>query len=153
MSGKKFILWFRGLTIKDVPLVGGKNASLGEMYQKLSKKGIRVPDGFATTSDAYWYFLKTAKIKKNGQKVVLGNYLKETLKDLNINNIRNLKTRSEKIRKAILASELPKDFEAEIKNAYRRLSQEYQTKNVDVAVRSSATAEDLPTASFAGQQE
>ncbi|PIV45888.1 phosphoenolpyruvate synthase, partial [bacterium (Candidatus Moisslbacteria) CG02_land_8_20_14_3_00_36_53] len=99
----KFILWFKELTIKDVPLVGGKNASLGEMYQKLGKEGIRIPNGFATTSDAYWYFIEKSKV---APKKTLKEFIKETLKDLDVKNIRNLKERGKKIRQAILKAEL-----------------------------------------------
>ena len=155
---KKLILWFKEVTIKDVPQVGGKNASLGEMYQKLGKKGIRIPNGFATTADAYWYFIEKSKVAPFGKlrtspKKTLKEFIKETLKDLNVSSIKNLKERGKKIRNAILKAELPKDFKEVITSAYEKLSQEYKVKNVDVAVRSSATAEDLPTASFAGQQE
>jgi len=140
----KFILWFKELTIKDVPLVGGKNASLGEMYQKLGKEGIRIPNGFATTSDAYWYFIEKSKV---APKKTLKEFIKETLKNLDVKNIRNLKERGKKIRQAILKAELPEDFKEVITSAYEKLSGEYKVKNVDVAVRSSATAEDLPSIS------
>jgi pyruvate,water dikinase len=141
---KEFILWFKGLTIDDVPLVGGKNASLGEMYRNLGKKGVNVPNGFAVTAYAYRYFLKKAKIKDK---------IKEILSDLDTHNIRNLTERGRKVRELILDSKLPKEIENEIRKAYRKLSKEFKTKETDVAVRSSATAEDLPDASFAGQQE
>ena len=140
----KFILWFKELRIKDVPRVGGKNASLGEMYQKLTKKGVRIPNGFATTADAYWYFLKQAGLKSK---------IKEVIKDLDVKNIKNLMIRGRKVRQLILNAELPQDFKLAIIKAYKKLSQQSGVKAVDVAVRSSATAEDLPTASFAGQQE
>lgn len=139
-----YIKFFNELTIKNVPQVGGKNASLGEMYRKLSKKGIRVPNGFATTAGGYDYFIKSAKIKTK---------IKDILKGLDAGNVKDLMNRGAKVRKLILNSPLPKDFEEEIKEAYKRLSQEYKMENADVAVRSSATAEDLPGASFAGQQE
>lgn len=140
----KYIKFFNQLTIKDVPEVGGKNASLGEMYRKLSKKGILVPNGFATTASAYNYFLEEAGIKEE---------IKKILKNLNKDNVTDLMKRGAKVRRLILSSKLPKDFTEEVKQAYQELSKEYGTKNVDVAVRSSATAEDLPDASFAGQQE
>ncbi len=139
-----FIKWFKNLTIKDVPEVGGKNASLGEMYQKLNKKGVRVPNGFATTSDAYWYFLKKSGLKKR---------IREALRGLNVKNINNLMSRGRKVRQLILNAKLPQDFELAVVKAYKKLSREYGVRAVDVAVRSSATAEDLPSASFAGQQE
>jgi len=151
---KKFILWFKEATIKDVPRVGGKNASLGEMYQKLTKHGVRVPNGFATTADAYWYFLEKGKVKSSKSKVTnLKAHIKEILKDLDVKNIRNLQQRGRKIRQSILKAEFPADLEKVIIKAYRKLSQAYGIKNVDVAVRSSATAEDMPSASFAGQME
>lgn len=140
----KFILFFKELSIKDVPIVGGKNASLGEMFVHLNKKGVRIPDGFATTADAYRYF-----IEKSGLKV----RIKETLKGLDTHNVKDLMKRGAAIRKMILESEMPRDFKDEIATAYKTLSANYKTKNLSVAVRSSATAEDLPDASFAGQQE
>lgn len=140
----KFVIPFKNLSIKDVPQVGGKNASLGEMFNQLTKKGIRIPDGFATTAEAYWYFLEQGKIK---------NKIKEILKDLDIKNVKNLAIRGKKIRQLILKTPLPKEFERAVIKAYRELSKKYKVRNVDVAVRSSATAEDLPSASFAGQQE
>ena len=136
---KKFILWFKEIGIKDVPSVGGKNASLGEMYSKLSKKGVPIPNGFAVTAEAYDYFITTTGVKKQ---------IKEILKDLNTKDIHNLQTRE-----AILKAEFPEDLKAQIIVDYKKLSQEFKMKNVDVAVRSSATAEDLPDASFAGQQD
>jgi pyruvate,water dikinase len=144
MSKKKeFILWFKDLTIDDVPLVGGKNASLGEMYRNLTKKGVNVPDGFAVTANAYRYLLKKAKIK---------NQIKQILSDLDTSNMRNLTGKGKKVRETILQAELPKDLKEKIVDAYKKLCKKYGP-NTDVAVRSSATAEDLPDASFAGQQE
>lgn len=139
-----FVKFFKELTIFDVPLVGGKNASLGEMYRKLSDKGINVPNGFATTAEAYRYFLESTGIKDK---------IKNILKDLNTSDIRNLMKRGAAIRKLILETELPEDFKKAVLLAYKKLSNENKVKNLDVAVRSSATAEDLPDASFAGQQE
>lgn len=144
MSSKKFIKFFDELRIKDVPMVGGKNASLGEMYQKLSPEGINVPFGFATTSSAYNYFMEESGLKQK---------IREILKDLNTHDVKNLMTRGEKVRQVILKTPLPKDLEEEIVSAYKKLSKFYKKTNIDVAVRSSATAEDLPDASFAGQQE
>ncbi|MFC1686983.1 phosphoenolpyruvate synthase [Patescibacteria group bacterium] len=140
---KKLVLWFNQLGIKDVPLVGGKNASLGEMYQKLTKKGVKIPNGYAITAEAYYYLIKKAGIQKN---------IKKVLADLNTHNIRNLQARGKKVRQLILNTTFPKDLEQVIISNYRKLEKQYG-KNVDVAVRSSATAEDLPDASFAGQQE
>lgn len=144
MPSKKFIRFFKELTIKDVPEVGGKNASLGEMYGKLSKRGLKVPNGFATTADAYNYFLESTGLKKK---------IRETLKGLDTKDVMGLMKRGAAIRKMIIAAKMPEDFQRAIRQAYLELSRQYNTKNLDVAVRSSATAEDLPDASFAGQQE
>lgn len=144
MIKKKFILWFKQIGIKDVPKVGGKNASLGEMYRKLTPKGVAVPNGFAVTADAYDYFITSTGVKKEIRRI---------LKTLNTHNIRNLQEHGKKVREAILAAEFPEDLKESIAEAYAKLSKEFKVKNVDVAVRSSATAEDLPDASFAGQQE
>lgn len=140
----KYIKFFNQLSIKNVPQVGGKNASLGEMYRKLAGKGVRVPNGFATTADAYDYFMKKAGIKKEIRKI---------LKGLNTHNVTDLAHRGAKARQVILQAEFPKDLEKAIVSAYHELSKEYKAANLDVAVRSSATAEDLPDASFAGQQD
>ncbi len=139
-----FILWFDEIGIEDVPLVGGKNASLGEMYRNLSKKGVRVPNGFAITAQAYHYLLEKGGVK---------NAIKEALNGLDTRDVTDLARRGEKVREIILATPFPADLAAEIKTAYKKLSQNYKKASVDVAVRSSATAEDLPDASFAGQQE
>lgn len=144
MARQPFVRWFRDLSIADVPLVGGKNASLGEMYQELVKKGIRVPNGFAVTAEAYRYLLERAGIKKN---------IREQLKGLDVKNIRQLAECGRNVRKLIREAAFPEDLREAIGAAYAQLSREYKTQNVDVAVRSSATAEDLPEASFAGQQE
>ena len=141
---KKFIRFFDELTIKDVPMVGGKNASLGEMYQKLAKKGIKVPNGFATTSYAYNFVLERSGLKEK---------IKEVLKDLDTKDVHNLEERGAKIRNLLLNAPLPKEFEDSAIEAYKKLSKEYNVASLDVAVRSSATAEDLPDASFAGQQD
>ena len=158
----KYILWFKETGIRDVPLVGGKNASLGEMYRNLWKKGIRVPDGFAVTAEAYWYFLRQNDLE---------NEIKNILKGLDTGNMRNLAERGYRVRQAILSAEFPVDLQNAIVEAYAKLSKEYNPSRsfkiswdkkdhtnhfaggVDVAVRSSATAEDLADASFAGQQE
>jgi pyruvate,water dikinase len=144
MLKNKFVRFFKELSIKDVPSVGGKNASLGEMYGHLVSKGLKVPNGFATTADAYRYFLDSTGLKKK---------IRDILRGLDTKNVRDLMRRGSAIRKLIIATAMPKDFQAAILKAYRQLSLEYKTKNLDVAVRSSATAEDLPDASFAGQQE
>jgi len=142
-SCERFILWFDQIGIKDVPIVGGKNASLGEMYRKLTKKGVRIPNGFAINADAYRYMLKEAGIDKK---------IKEILSDLDTRDLSNLRERGHKIRNVILQANFPKDLDNEIIRAYAKLCKQYG-QNTDVAVRSSATAEDLPDASFAGQQE
>lgn len=138
-----FILWFDQVGIEDVSLVGGKNASLGEMYRFLNPKGVRVPNGFIVTAFAYRYLLeKTGAIGK----------IKEILSDLNTHNISNLQQRGKKVRTLIQSLEFPKELSDAIVEAYYHLQLQYG-KSVDVAVRSSATAEDLPDASFAGQQD
>lgn len=139
-----YIKWFKDLSIKDIPLVGGKTASLGEMFVKLKKRGVPVPDGFAVTAGAYRAFLK-----ENG----LDKKIKEELKGMNVRNVRELARAGKKIREMILKSTISWDLNKQIRAAYRELSKKTGQKNLAVAVRSSATAEDLPTASFAGQQE
>ncbi len=140
---RKFTLWFDEIRIEDVPLVGGKNASLGEMYQDLAPQGVKIPNGFATTSEAYWHFLDSAGILDK---------LKDAMSGLNKADVKDLAARGKRARELILESDLPEDLWVDIKEAYDWLGEEYGT-DTDVAVRSSATAEDLPTASFAGQQE
>jgi pyruvate, water dikinase len=139
----KFTLWFDEIRIEDVPMVGGKNASLGEMYQDLAPQGVKIPNGFATTSEAYWHFLNSAGILDK---------LKDAMSGLNKVDVKDLATRGKRARELILESDLPEDLWMDIKEAYDKLGNEYGS-DPDVAVRSSATAEDLPTASFAGQQE
>ncbi len=141
---KAFILAFSQISIKDIPLVGGKNASLGEMYCRLTPQGVPVPNGFAVTAYAYRYLLKKAHIKDD---------IKRALKGLDTKNVRDLATRGQRVREIIIGAKFPTDLERAIKQAYRDLSRHFGMVNVDVAVRSSATAEDLPDASFAGQQE
>lgn len=138
-----FVKWFDELSIDDVPLVGGKNASLGEMIRNLGEKGVEVPSGFAVTAYAYKYTMEKAGVDKK---------IEEVLADLDTSDVKNLKGRGEKVRNLIENTPLPSDLEEEIRKAYRKMEERYD-KNVDVAVRSSATAEDLPDASFAGQQE
>lgn len=139
----RLIRWFETLSKQDVGTVGGKNASLGEMIQKLSHTGIRIPGGFATTAQAYWDFLSTNKLLEP-----IHNLL-EAFKQ----GKRTLNESSEKIRRLILSAEFSPTLSHEIRSAYQALCQRYNQLDVDVAVRSSATAEDLPEASFAGQQE
>lgn len=138
-----FIKWFRELSIGDIPLVGGKNASLGEMFRELAPKGVKVPDGFAITSDAYRHLLRSANLDEEITRILHG---------LDTGDMDNLRERGQRVRHAILAAKLPADLEAAIVAAYREFSRDSGAPT-DVAVRSSATAEDLPDASFAGQQE
>jgi len=139
-----YILSFDEIGMEDIGLVGGKNASLGEMVCHLKKKKVQVPEGFAITSHAY-----RTMIEKNG---VLGG-LKAALHQLNPSDSHALEKAGQKARQLLLHCELPSDLQEAIISAYHQLSSKYRTKNADVAVRSSATAEDLPSASFAGQQE
>ena len=139
----KLIKTFSEIRNQDTPVVGGKNASLGEMISQLGPKGIRVPDGFATTADAYRHFLK-----ENGIREKLG----ELMKELDKEEFGNLKMIGGKARELILKASVPEDLEEEIRSAYRSLLEREEDME-SVAVRSSATAEDLPTASFAGQHE
>jgi pyruvate, water dikinase len=151
---EKFILWFDEITKNDIPLVGGKNANLGEMYQTLvSAKNetfpdeqIKVPFGFAVTAYSYRYF-----IQKNG----LDTKIKDILEGLDTNNIHTLEHAGRKIRDLIMSSKFPPELEQAVVNAYSQLANKLNIDilDLDVAVRSSATAEDLPNASFAGQQE
>ncbi len=140
----KYIKFFNQLAIKDVPVVGGKNASLGEMYRRLAKDKVKVPNGFATTAEAYNYLFKKTGVKEQ---------IKKILKGLDTRNVNDLAKRGKACREVILKAEFPVDFKKEILEAYKKLSEDYKTSATDVAVRSSATAEDLPDASFAGQQE
>jgi pyruvate,water dikinase len=140
---EKLILWFDEIGIDDVPLVGGKNASLGEMYQHLTGKGVAVPHGFAITAYAYRHLLKEAGVEDE---------IRQVLSDLDTEDMANLAERGEKCRNIIRHAEFPDDLRAAIIEAYKKMEAEYGD-NCDVAVRSSATAEDLPDASFAGQQE
>jgi pyruvate,water dikinase len=137
------ILWFEEIGIEDVPMVGGKNASLGEMYQHLTSKGVAVPHGFAITAYAYQHLLKDAGIE---------DAIKETLADLDTHDLRNLQERGEKVRDIIRTAEFPEDLREAIIESYKKMEAEYGD-GAAVAVRSSATAEDLPDASFAGQQD
>ena len=138
-----FIRRFADVGIDDVPLVGGKNASLGEMIRELASRGVRVPDGFATTAEAYRHFLRAAGLDAK---------IREILSDLDTANMENLRTRGSRVRHAILAAPFPPELAEAISAAYAELCAEAGMP-LDVAVRSSATAEDLPDASFAGQQE
>jgi pyruvate,water dikinase len=144
---RKFTLWFNEIGIEDVPMVGGKTASLGEMYQKLHSKGIKIPNGFAITAYAYRYFLKYAGIEEE---------IKNILKDLNTHDFTDLMRKGRSVRDIIKHAELPPDLTQSIYLSYDKLAAEFGQEgldNLDVAIRSSATAEDLPDASFAGQQD
>lgn len=135
----KYIKSFKEISINDLPLVGGKNASLGEMINALSNK-IEIPNGFAVTVDGYWHYLKENNLIEQ---------ISSELKIVNLQNLESLQNTSKKIRKIIESATIPSDLEKEIIDSYKILCPE----NCSVAVRSSATAEDLPNASFAGQQE
>ena len=158
----QFVLWFEQVGIEDVPFVGGKNASLGEMIQQLTSKGVNVPTGFATTAYAYRYFVEKAGLQEQ---------LKKIFSDLDVEDLANLQLRGKQARALVLNTPFPKELELAISQAYFKLCERYGENpllcdrmadpqqcrefsyDTDVAVRSSATAEDLPDASFAGQQE
>jgi pyruvate, water dikinase len=159
-----FILWLEEVRMSDIALVGGKNASLGETIQQLTPKGINVPRGFATTAHAYRYFIEQAGLETR---------LRQLFADLDVEDVANLRSRAKQARALILNTAFPEELATAITEAYSQLCQQYSvdlqscdrfegaekelcqksTYNLDVAVRSSATAEDLPDASFAGQQE
>jgi pyruvate,water dikinase len=158
------VLWFEEVGIADIPLVGGKNASLGEMIQQLSSKGVNVPTGFATTAYAFRYFIERAGLEEK---------LRQLFSDLDVEDMINLRERGRQARSLVLHTPFPAELEEAITQAYLKLCERYNgssdfcdrlapdqqeeckrySGNTDVAVRSSATAEDLPDASFAGQQE
>lgn len=161
---EKFVLWFEEVGIEDVPMVGGKNASLGEMIQQLTAKGVNVPTGFATTAYAYRYFVKKAGLEEQLRKIFA---------NLDVEDLPNLQAVGRQARALVLNTPFPKELDLAISEAYFKLCQRYGNNpnlgttddeeemmrlrscsyDTDVAVRSSATAEDLPDASFAGQQE
>ncbi|MCS6813896.1 MAG: phosphoenolpyruvate synthase [Cyanobacteria bacterium] len=163
-KSEAFVLWFEQVGLADIPLVGGKNASLGEMIRQLTPKGVNVPTGFATTAHAFRYFISRANLDER---------LRMLLSDLNVEDVANLRERGKQARAMILNTPFPQELEDAIVEAYIRLCERYgstsalcdgltgddrwqcqrYSSDVDVAVRSSATAEDLPDASFAGQQE
>lgn len=138
------VLWLNEVGMEDIELVGGKNASLGEMIKNLSPLGIKVPMGFVVTSKAYWYFVEYNNLKEK---------IRETLTGLNPDDIEDLAKRGLAIRDMIKGGTFPSDLKDYIVKTYEELSKMYGQYRVDVAVRSSATAEDLPNASFAGQQD
>lgn len=161
---RAFILWFEEVSLGDISLVGGKNASLGEMMQQLTPKGINIPTGFATTAYGYRYYL---------EKTGLEPKLRQIFTDLDVEDVRNLQQKGKQARNLILDTPFPEEFAEAIAQGYERLCERYgnddhfctrfepnyrdvcrqSSYDIDVAVRSSATAEDLPDASFAGQQE
>jgi pyruvate,water dikinase len=163
-DSEALVLWFEQVGIGDISLVGGKNASLGEMIQQLTSKGVNVPTGFATTAYAFRYFM---------QKAGLEARLRQLFADLNVEDVNNLRERGKQARSLILHTPFPPELEAAIVSAYIEMCKQYGANlegcdqlepndreafthcrcDLDVAVRSSATAEDLPDASFAGQQE
>ncbi len=143
MPTKRYIRSFGEIGIDDVPLVGGKNASLGEMYRNLTAGGVKVPNGFAITADAYRYVLEQANAWQP---------LHEVLEGLKPDDMDDLARRGRQAREIVYGAPLPDDLKAQILDGYRQLRQQYG-EDMSLAVRSSATAEDLPTASFAGQQD
>lgn len=144
MHNPIFCVPFSKLRLKDIPSVGGKNAALGEMFSRLKARGIPVPDGFAVTTQAYWSF-----VEANGLKQII----KDNLSDLDVEDAGGLASHGKAIREAFMSGEMPEKVVREILKGYASLSQRLNCRTADVAVRSSATAEDLPTVSFAGQQE
>ena len=139
----QYIRFFQEFGIGDVPSVGGKNASLGEMYRELTPRGVRIPNGFAITAKAYRYVLERAGVVPQ---------LRETLAGLRPDNVEDLSRRGLQARELVYAAPLPDDLREEILLAYRALREEYGSQ-LSVAVRSSATAEDLPDVSFAGMHD
>lgn len=138
------ILWLNQITSEDIDLVGGKTASLGEMYKDLTSKGIRIPNAFAITAKAYQDHLQEHNLKEP---------LQELLNELSVDKPEDVNQKAYWARQLILDCPLPKKLESSIRAAYKQLSLSFNDTATDVAVRSSATAEDLPGASFAGQQE
>jgi len=140
---RSLVLWLNEVGIGDISLVGGKNASLGEMIQQLAPRGVNVPNGFATTAYAYRYFIQAAEVEEK---------LRSLFSDLDIEDVNNLRQRGKQARSLLLHTPFPDKLKEAIATAYYKLCETYGA-DPDVAVRSSATAEDLPDASFAGQQE
>ena len=142
MQQGRFVIPFSKLRMSDVEIVGGKNASLGELLSQLTEAGIRVPDGFATTAEAFRVFLKEGGLDKR---------IEERLKTLDVDDVKELAKAGAEIRQWIEEAPFPAQLEKEIREHYEWLKGDQE--QISVAVRSSATAEDLPDASFAGQQE
>ncbi len=138
------VKFFKDIVLTDIPEVGGKNASLGEMFHYLAPQGVNLPNGFATTAKAYYYFLDSAGIR---------DQIAQLLGSIDVNNVTDAEQKAARIRELITNAPFPADMEADIKAGYKELSSMCGQENLIVAVRSSATAEDLPNASFAGQQE
>ena len=143
-SNLQFIKWFEEISIKDIPLVGGKNASLGEMFRTLTPQGIKIPPGFAVTADAF-----SVLIAQNG----ISEKIYSMLSKLNPQDTKELAKTGHEIRALIRSTGIPEKVASEIRESYTQLCLRSGAEELDVAVRSSATAEDLPNASFAGQQE
>jgi pyruvate,water dikinase len=141
---QRIILPLNGVGLADISLVGGKCASLGEMIRNLSGLGVDIPGGFVITTDAYWQFLEQSKLTP---------FIKQELDQIDFSRVESLRRVGSKIRQAISNARFPHELSHQIIAAYETLSQVYDQAATDVAVRSSATAEDLPEASFAGQQE
>ena len=139
-----YTLPLKSVGINDISLVGGKNASLGEMLQNLTALGVNIPDGFVITVDGYYEFVKFNNLEESIKKIVDA---------IDYENIESLRRGGMQVRQLILNGRFPKEVSEEIIDSYKRISQLYDQEFTDVAVRSSATAEDLPDASFAGQQE
>ncbi|WP_440995240.1 phosphoenolpyruvate synthase [Arhodomonas sp. SL1] len=139
-----YVVWFESLGMQDVAHVGGKNASLGEMISHLAAAGVQVPGGFATTADAYWKFLDDSGLRAR---------INAELEGLDVDDVERLMEVGARIRKMIVETPFPTELEEQIASAYRQLEERVGKSDMAVAVRSSATAEDLPDASFAGQQE
>ena len=128
---RRFIIPFGSLTIRDIPIVGGKNASLGEMVKNLSAKGVKVPNGFAVTAQAYRLFFRESGLL---------NLVPKLMKGLDTSNMKELSSVGESVRQAIRSAPLPAALQRAVVNQYRKLSLSFKTKNLSVAVRSSATA-------------
>jgi pyruvate, water dikinase len=139
----EYIKWFKETSVKDISIVGGKNASIGEMITYLKNQNINVPNGFATTADSFWKFIEYNNLKEK-IKLIIENWKNKKI---------SLQKAGKSIRKLIKNSKFPKDIEDAIIQSYKKLGELYKKENLDVAIRSSATAEDLPEASFAGQLE
>ena len=141
---ENYVIWFENLRMTDVERVGGKNASLGEMISQLTEKGVRVPGGFATTAEAYRAFLA-----HNG----LSERISAALAALDVDDVNELARVGKEIRQWILETPFPEELDRAVEEAWNKMTADAGTDAISVAVRSSATAEDLPDASFAGQQE